>query len=83
MPCRKYARLTYFSIKVGMASQCLHPRQVHDRIDFFRRHDKCFLDNILFNLPYVEERYQKTLEVRKGILDWATAEMTVLLRFVR
>ena len=23
----------------------------------------CFADNILFNLPYDEERYQKTLEV--------------------
>ena len=29
----------------------------------------CSLDNILFNLPYVEERYQKTLEACALVSD--------------
>jgi hypothetical protein len=29
----------------------------------FNAEDPCCIENILFNLPYVEERYRRTLEV--------------------
>ena len=32
------------------------------------------LDNILFDLPYVEERYQKTLEVRHALAQAILAD---------
>jgi hypothetical protein len=50
-----------FVILVGMATQCIYQRYVWDQ--YARSLLTRNADNILFNLPYVEARYQKTLEV--------------------
>lgn len=85
--CLRYVYMmglkTFFSKnmlrRLGFA---MHPSKVTSSVTFCRPLLTSVLDNILFNLPYDEDRYLKTLEVISGVLPSLRTAYSHLCRSV-